>query len=563
VLGAGILEQVVGEVHKNVLKTMLCSYFTKNNRLSLYLLSFRKEKKLLNLKPESVYYKKHYKEFYKSALSEIEGCLFSPISGDPDHERKSQSGKKSHILAPSRKRAVIVIDLENFYDNIQHQNFLKLLEVEGNKNLSISLLLQLICQSPVGLHQTCNDVVASHLSWLYLLEFDNELREVLKSLANIYFHIYRYCDDTHIFIDYLETEDIRPIVASVMTQVREILYKTYKLKMNSKSIYYDLHDEEQRKTYQSSLKNLSQRNDESSTDEEYKSEKFEEWKKLFVTSVQKYLTIDLIRGTPSITDKVENLRLIYDNGFRKDLINHWNSQSDTRDSFDIDFANPIRENSQKYGSTHCLDNPKLFAFLSQFKISNQTSPLPRIKELSDDENTLTSLFLLAFAFEYPNNPHYIEQFKGSSLYRDIQAPSTEEEYPTLKENNAKNGYLSLFTLQRRVAEVLGNYAQATSFLNSEVCVWLSIHFDEKPKISINDYHKCLNDDQTYTVQFPNIIPKQSVKNILYELGRIRNALDISHNKSCKWKDLDTKSRTISESDYKKLKNMVFEYLKTL
>jgi len=38
VLGAGILEQVVGEVHKNVLKTMLCSYFTKNNRLSLYLL---------------------------------------------------------------------------------------------------------------------------------------------------------------------------------------------------------------------------------------------------------------------------------------------------------------------------------------------------------------------------------------------------------------------------------------------------------------------------------------------------------------------------------------------
>jgi len=37
-LGAGILEQVVGEVHKNVLKTMLCSYFTKNNRLSLYLL---------------------------------------------------------------------------------------------------------------------------------------------------------------------------------------------------------------------------------------------------------------------------------------------------------------------------------------------------------------------------------------------------------------------------------------------------------------------------------------------------------------------------------------------
>jgi len=37
VLGAGILEQVVGEVHKNVLKTMLCSYFTKNNRLSLYL----------------------------------------------------------------------------------------------------------------------------------------------------------------------------------------------------------------------------------------------------------------------------------------------------------------------------------------------------------------------------------------------------------------------------------------------------------------------------------------------------------------------------------------------
>jgi len=39
VLGAGILEQVVGEVHKNVLKTMLCSYFTKNNRLSLYLLN--------------------------------------------------------------------------------------------------------------------------------------------------------------------------------------------------------------------------------------------------------------------------------------------------------------------------------------------------------------------------------------------------------------------------------------------------------------------------------------------------------------------------------------------
>jgi len=40
VLGAGILEQVVGEVHKNVLKTMLCSYFTKNNRLSLYLRLF-------------------------------------------------------------------------------------------------------------------------------------------------------------------------------------------------------------------------------------------------------------------------------------------------------------------------------------------------------------------------------------------------------------------------------------------------------------------------------------------------------------------------------------------
>ncbi|MCE2930230.1 MAG: hypothetical protein LW809_02430, partial [Vampirovibrionales bacterium] len=42
VLGAGILEQVVGEVHKNVLKTMLCSYFTKNNRLSLYLLPIKR-----------------------------------------------------------------------------------------------------------------------------------------------------------------------------------------------------------------------------------------------------------------------------------------------------------------------------------------------------------------------------------------------------------------------------------------------------------------------------------------------------------------------------------------
>jgi hypothetical protein len=164
------------------------------------------------------------------------------------------------------------------------------------------------------LPQTCNDVVAGYISWLYLRKFDEELSSYLKKFNGqqgvCKFSVERYCDDTHIFLYFQKghTEKvIKNIAREVINWCKSFYWEEYQLRLNNKSIYYHLNNKEERQKYQLSLKVTSQHED--YINHEDKPYNFKEWLETFTSALLRFVEADLYQDDFGAVD-TEALKII-------------------------------------------------------------------------------------------------------------------------------------------------------------------------------------------------------------------------------------------------------------
>ncbi len=504
------------------------------------------EKGKLNLKPESVYYKNHYRSFFDSCIKLVEATQASEV----------EINKSLPEVKQGYARCVIKLDLENFYDQISLTELCGFLDQEHtHKQFGFSEFLNLVTHAKQGLPQTCNDIVASRLSCFYLHRLDNLLDEYLSGKFQNNYYVLRYCDDLHIFIDYQEEDTLgaEQIAYDTLSKCKNILYSNYQLKMNSKTVYYDLTKESERKEYICTLKNLSQIND-IVEDEKYISVRdFKTWKDQFENACHSYLKQDLIKGSPEPTNAGtnDNLKNIYHKQFRVDL------KSDYQKKGISDSILEMLVNVYKNRKPHLHDKPKLFTFFGECLsgFPEYMQEYFQIEEFQDE--TAFALTLFDFTAEFSEEGFLEGRLKKTRLYKNMTKSQSSYSYDFINTDGIRDeelSYLSVFTLQRRNAEQQRNYSQAVSFLNSELCVLLAllkIPVDEKKG---GDTNKSIQDSlRKY---------KGASGTILNNIAEKRNTLDVSHNKNT-FPDVSSQERIIDENEYTELKGKVQNALKTL
>jgi hypothetical protein len=208
---------------------------------------------------------------------------------------------------------------------------------------------------------------------------------------------------------------------------------------------------------------------------------------------------------------------------------------------------------------HINDKPKLFCFFTECREDFPDPILNYFVEKQHLNADTLALTLFDFVMDFPKQEALVKHLYKSTLYKSMTKPKSKYAYtdfisaPSHIDQN-KLSYLSLFTLQRRNAEQQGNYSQAVSFLNSELCVLLAllkIPVDEKKG---GDTKKRIQDSlRKY---------KGTSGTILNKIAEKRNTLDVSHNKNT-FPDVNSQERTIDENEYTKLKGKVQKALETL
>ncbi|MFM7390236.1 MAG: reverse transcriptase domain-containing protein [Vampirovibrionales bacterium] len=497
----------------------------------------------LSLKPESVYYKNHYRLFFNSCIKLVEDT----------HASEVEINKSLPEVKQGHARCVIKLDLENFYDQISITKLFSFLDQEHtHKQFGFSEFLNLVTHTKQGLPQTCNDIVASRLSCFYLHKLDNLLDEYLSGKFENNYYVLRYCDDLHIFIDYQEEDTLgaEQIAYETLSKCKNILYSHYQLKMNSKTVYYDLTKESERKDYIDTLKNLSQIND-IVEDKKYI---FEEWKKEFESACHSYLKQDLIKGSPEPTNAGtnDNLKRIYHEQFRLDLKSHYQEKSIPKGILEMLI------NVYNNRTPHLHDKAKLFTFFGEC-FSEFPEYMQRYFQLEEfQDETTFALTLFDFTAEFSEEAFFKGRLKKTPLYKSMTKSQSSYSYDFINTeviSDEELSYLSVFTLQRRNAEQQGIYSQAVSFLNSELCVLLALL-----KIPVDENR---NGDTRNNIQDSLRKYKGASGTILNNIAKKRNTLDVSHNKNAFPDVSKSPERTISESEYTELKNKVPNALKRL
>jgi hypothetical protein len=550
----------------------------------------------LQLTASSVYYKKSYSSFYKKASIRAKDKLIKKID-------------------PTLDCCVIRLDIENFFEHIDidklfTQGFAFENDIHQNKRLSIKLFLQLLNQNHQGLPQTCNDVVAGYISWLYLRKFDEALSTYMSELKAIYkFRVERYCDDTHIFIYFLKGQNeafVKQVAKEVINWCKSFYWKEYQLRLNNKSVYYHLNNEKERKDYQTSLKITSQHED--FLNFEVKPYNFKEWLKTF-TSV---LLFDFVEADLYQDDfgagNTEALKIIYDKRFNATLLELLSLRFDvtlseilssesaegerisvsteiaealvdkddekkeellrcidenrSKGTLELDssfiveskvtFVNDfkkIRQAIEKLDLTHLVYQPRVFAILAPFY--PQIAKL--LLEASPTDGDVSYEWALShFALEdFEQKEAFQKNFAETKFKRSSEAPS-KLKHPVVpkevkEELEKKLSYLSYFTCNRRFAEVRGNYNEAVNYLNSELCILLHI-LNPSPSSHI----------PSSLLKFQ----KQFKTSNLSLLNDTRNNIDLSHNAE-KYPEVDTLARVVTKEEYCNLKQDVFSDIHTI
>jgi hypothetical protein len=496
----------------------------------------------LQEEPSTVYYKEHYQSFYKTCIEFVDAA--SPkIKGKP----------KLRKIPRGYKRCVIKLDIENFYDQISHLTFFDLLDsTHQHKSFGTTLLLQLIVHAEKGLPQTCNDVIAGFLSCLYLRKFDTDLQKFLEEAHPNHFNVFRYCDDTHIFIDYestKNTEEVQTIAYNIIAKCKNILYEQYKLKMNNKTIYYDFKIKKDRESYRNSLKNLSHQDDSEPLDDNIKyckDKHFSLWKSKFEKSAENYLKTDLIKQNELTPDINDGLKIIYHKQFRLDLEEKYNSTGLPETILYL-----LREALNQPKSPYLYDKPKLFTFLGSFITGlHEYMEQNHLSKACEKDNFTGAIALLDFAIEFPEQK-YRKAFYRTTLFKGCYKSISQYTYEKLNIHSKKPhklSYLTCFTLQRRNAEQQGKYSQALSFLNSELCILLAIL-----KVSNKTTHEIPYSLGDFSAAKSTILDK---------IREQRNCVDVSHNQKAFPKPKSLQA-CITKDEYNKLKCQGLKAVETL
>lgn len=536
--------------------TDLPAHHKVDSRYGAHVQHFQEDGKIV-LEKSYVYYKKHYQGFYKSALSKV---------------------KELEANQEFTELCVVKMDLENFFEQIDIIKLLNLpyVKATGFPIIPFRLFFTLMMHAPKGLPQTCNDPIAGYLSWIYLKLFDIFLADFLQHQAQVNnFSVYRYCDDTHVFLYFprkTETTVIQRQIAKLIGHCKDFLWTEYGLRLNSKTVYYHLNDEEQRKEYKQSLKSTSFGED-FYIDEDEKTYHFDSTYQAFIQNTLKYLECDLMKGDVE-SDVKENMKRIYDWRFKEDLT----KILDQNPKIDLPAELAIAKETvptqisgiiDKLDSAHLVHESRVFAFFESYYPAKFQTLL-----LGNPEQNSTKTYEWAVCHFGLNELYekerslvdtpYFDRLKELSLYGLQESNVLESEAQAIKNiakllqenidiHPAKQfEYLSYFICQRRASELTKDYNAATNYFNSECCIMLKLlgwqlSSSNTPKKSTLPYK--LN-------QYKSL---KTIAPALHELSEKRNETDISHNKSTIPIDL---SRIITKEEYEKLKALVLQEIAT-
>ena len=210
----------------------------------------------LKLKPNSVYYYSHYREFRTKVKQENEGN--------------------------TKRKIVIQLDIENYFDELSIPKLLHLLKEQIKPDIQRKMHYNEITQAQLasffdfvmggtsGIPQSDNNVISSFIGHLFLvfgdLFLDDELRKHGDSINS--FKIIRYVDDIYISITFEEQKgkltvnqvrfDLRNKFNSLAPCISDCLYENLGLRLNPKTQLFNLEDKNEKKRFEQSLKRVSQ-----------------------------------------------------------------------------------------------------------------------------------------------------------------------------------------------------------------------------------------------------------------------------------------------------------------
>ena len=217
-------------------------------------LYFEADKLKLNF--NSIYYYWHYQEFDAKVKQQKEG--------------------------DTRRKVVIRLDIENYYDELNISRLLNLLaervkpSIQRERHYNETTQAQLVSffdfvsGGTSGIPQSDNNVISSFIGHLFLvfgdLFFDDELRKHGDSVDS--YTIIRYVDDIYISITFKEQNsnlrgarakiDLRNQFNSLAPRISDCLYENLGLRLNPKTQLFILENEKDKEKLEKSLKKISQ-----------------------------------------------------------------------------------------------------------------------------------------------------------------------------------------------------------------------------------------------------------------------------------------------------------------
>ena len=202
----------------------------------------------LNLKPDSVFYKNHYKKFRKKLRQEIR--------------------------SNTERKVIIYLDIENYFDELSITKLLDLLEKRVKPSIQKKMRYDVTTQAQLisffnfvvggtsGIPQSDNNVISDFIGYLFLvfgdLFFDDELRKNNDSVEN--YAIIRYVDDIYISITFREQDNnLRDqFLNSLAPRIADCLYENLGLRLNPKTQLFNLEDDDDKEKLERNLKKVSQ-----------------------------------------------------------------------------------------------------------------------------------------------------------------------------------------------------------------------------------------------------------------------------------------------------------------
>lgn len=211
-------------------------------------LKYESENDSIVLKPANVYYRNHYRKFKNNIKKE---------------------------LSDSNNKLIIHLDIENYFDNVSIKRLLDYLNrfIKHSTKMEmtfdnycieeITFFYRFISEEKGGIPQADNDIISGFLGYLYLVFADLKIDDLLNRIATgiITEHkIIRYVDDIYLILTFEPDIDIeikKSLAVNILSQISDLLYYQFSLRINSKTKFFMLDNQDQVKALLKELKKVS------------------------------------------------------------------------------------------------------------------------------------------------------------------------------------------------------------------------------------------------------------------------------------------------------------------